>query len=113
MCITRESERVVNALLRGVRVVAAHVVRVGEQVEMFVAGETRVHQRLLRAVPEPARARHGAGVGGERPDQDLHERGLPGPVLTDQPDDLTATQRQGGAAQHRLLPPPRPHSAPK
>jgi hypothetical protein len=48
-------------------------VRAAEQLEVLVAGQPRVHEGLLWAVAEPTGAGDGAGVGGERPDQDLHQ----------------------------------------
>jgi hypothetical protein len=56
---------------------------VSEQLEVLVAGEAFVDDGLLGAVAQPSEVLHGAGVGGELTDEDLHEGGLARPVLPD------------------------------
>src|SRR6266508_2702032 len=111
--VAGEAERVVDRRAGRRGGLRGHAVGVSEQVELLIAGQPPVHQGYLRAVAQPPVPDDCAGVGGQRSDQDLHQRGLARAVLPDQADHLPWPQREVGAAQDRVAPAQRPHAAPE
>jgi hypothetical protein len=105
-----EAERDIEFLPRTRGCLVGHAVGTAEELEVLVAGEPRIDEGQLRAVAHPTQPFDRPAVGGQLSDQDLHQGGLAGAVLTDQPDYLAREQGDVGALQHLAAVAYRPHS---